>query len=90
MNKRFFYRIVNMLSLLTAVAAGVFVVLAVIGSAIEKNLQWGPLISALSLVIASVLLHAVWDIGTRLHNLELTQSRLAKDLRRRGDDESGD
>lgn len=90
MNKRFFYRIVNLLSLLTAVAAGVFVVLAVIGSLTEKNLQWTPLISALRLVITSVLLYAVWDIGTRLHNVEVTQSRLAKDVGRRGDDESGD
>ena len=89
MNKRFFYQVLNILSLLTGVAAGVLLGLAVIGSVVEESLQWTPLISAFSLLITSVVLYALWDIGARLYHVEATQNRLAEGLRRGRDDASG-
>ena len=86
MKSRTLYTLVNLFSLLAALAAVITLGLAIFGSVVEHRFRTDLFAISFVFLAAAVALHAVWDIGTRLMRVEEAQRRLMRDVERTKDE----
>ena len=94
MKTKVLYTIINILSLLSGIATAclVAVIIANIVGAIQrsKSAEIGRLFSSVlpnlfGFVVVTIILYAIWDIGTRLIRIEEGQQSMLREMRNKQD-----
>jgi hypothetical protein len=93
MKRKLTYKSLNFLSLLSALACAWLLVGPVVGMLVGKyphGSEWGRWIGTVfGLLILTVVLYVLWDIGTRLVRIEEAQELILREIRKGRDEHKG-
>ena len=93
MKRILIYKSLNVLSLLSALACAWLLVGPIVGMMVGKyphGSEWERGIGAVfGLLILTVILYVLWDIGTRLIRIEETQELILREMRKGRDEHKG-
>ena len=85
MKTKVLYTIINLLSLASAAALGWLIIVVIAGLAASKTIKWHEFNNLFSsifgLLVLTIVLYAIWDIGTRLIRMEQAQESLLREMR---------